>query len=187
MGMVSTSEFRKRLKLLIDGQPWMIIDNEFVKPGKGQAFNRVRVKNLITGRAVDRTWKSGETVEEAEVSTAQMEYLFNDGTHYTFMNSKSYEQIEVPKEQVGEAAQWLMDNTTCEVQVWNNQVISVVPPVFMDLTVTYTEPAVKGDTATNVTKKATLQTGAVINVPLFIETGTKLRIDTRTGEYCQRV
>lgn len=187
MGMVNTNEFRKRLKLLIDGQPWIIVDNEFVKPGKGQAFNRVRIKNLITGRAVDRTWKSGESVEEAEVATAPMEYLFNDGEKYTFMNVKSYEQIEVPKDQVGDAAQWLMDNIQCEVQIWNSTVISVVPPVFMDFTITYTEPAVKGDTATNVTKKAKLESGAEIDVPLFIETGTRIRVDTRTGEYVQRV
>jgi len=185
--MVSTNEFRKRMKLLIDGQPWVIIDNEFVKPGKGQAFNRVRMKNLITGRAVERTYKSGESVEEAEVTVSQMEFLYHDADHYTFMNNQSYEQVEVTKEAVGDAAQWLKDNTPCEISMWNSQVISVTPPVFMDLKVTYTEPAVKGDTANNVTKKATLETGAIIDVPLFIQEGTKLRIDTRTGEYTQRV
>jgi elongation factor P len=187
MGSVSTNEFRKRLKLLIDGQPWIIVENDFVKPGKGQAFNRVKLKNLITGRQVERTYKSGETAEEAEVSTTNMEYLFSDGEHYTLMNTKTYEQMEVPKAAMGEAAQWLLENTQCEVSVWNGQVISVTPPVFMELKVEYTEPAVKGDTANNVTKKATLETGAVIDVPLFIETGTKLKIDTRTGEYVQRV
>jgi len=187
MGTVSTSEFRKRLKLLIDGQPWMIVENDFVKPGKGQAFNRVRLKNLITGRVVERTYKSGETMEEAEVSTTNMEYLYSDGEHFTLMNTKTFEQMDVSREAMGDAAQWLLENTQCEVSVWNGQVISVTPPVFMELKVEYTEPAVKGDTATNVTKKAKLETGAEIDVPLFIETGTRLKIDTRTGEYIQRV
>ncbi len=187
MGTVATNEFRKRVKLLLDGEPWMIVDTDFVKPGKGQGFTRVKLKNLLSGRVVERTFKSGETVEEADVSTVTMEYLYNDGDHYTFMNTKTYEQVEVPKENVGDAVNWLLDNTECDVSFWNGRVISVSPPVFMELVVTYTEPAVKGDTATNVTKKATLETGAEIDVPLFIETGTKLRIDTRTGAYVQRV
>ncbi|HON09486.1 MAG TPA: elongation factor P [Chitinispirillaceae bacterium] len=186
MGMVDTSQFRKKLKIIIDGQPWMIVENEFVKPGKGQAFNRVKIKNLITGRVLDRTFKSGETVEEAEVITTKMQYLYNDGTNYTFMNSENYEQIEIPKDQIVDESRWLLENTECEVSFWGDRVISVTPPTFMDFVITYTEPAVRGDTATNVSKKATLETGAVVDVPLFIETGMKIRIDTRTGEYLQR-
>lgn len=186
MGNVDTSQFRKKLKIILDGQPWMIVENDFVKPGKGQAFNRVKLKNMLNGRVLERTFKSGDTVEEAEISTATMQYLFNDGTTYTFMNTENYEQIELPKEQIEEERKWLLENTECEVSFWGDRVISVTPPTFMELVVTYTEPAVRGDTATNVTKKATLETGAVIDVPPFIDIGMKLKIDTRTGEYLQR-
>ena len=170
----------------MDGQPWIIVENDFVKPGKGQAFNRVKLKNLVTGRVLDRTFKSGESVEEAEVTSAKMQYLFNDGEQYTFMDSETFEQVEIPKTNIEEESKWLLENTECEVSFWGDKVLSVTPPIFMDLEVTYTEPAVRGDTANNVTKKATLETGAEIDVPTFIEIGMKLRIDTRTGEYLQR-
>ncbi len=186
MGSVDTSQFRKKLKIIIDEQPWIIVENDFVKPGKGQAFNRVKIKNLITGRVLDRTFKSGESVQEAEVSTSKMQYLFNDGDMYTFMDSETYEQIEIPAGNIEEERKWLLENTECEVSFWGDRVLSVTPPTFMELTVTYTEPAVRGDTANNVTKKATLETGAEIDVPTFIEIGMKLKIDTRTGEYLQR-
>ena len=170
----------------MDGQPWIIVENDFVKPGKGQAFNRVKLKNLVTGRVLDRTFKSGDTVEEAEVTSAKMQYLFNDGEQYTFMDTETFEQVEIPKTNIEEESKWLLENTECEVSFWGDKVLSVTPPIFMDLEVTYTEPAVRGDTANNVTKKATLETGAEIDVPTFIEIGMKLRIDTRTGEYLQR-
>ena len=186
MGKVSTNEFRKKLKIIIDDQPWIIVENDFVKPGKGQAFNRVKIKNLLTGRVLDRTFKSGETVEEAEVTNCKMQYLFNDGENYTFMDTETFEQVEIAKTTIEEESRWLLENTECEVSFWGSKVISVIPPTFMDLEVTYTEPAVRGDTANNVTKKATLETGAEINVPVFIDIGMKLRIDTRTGEYLQR-
>jgi len=186
MGTVDTSQFRKELKVIIDDQPWIIVDNDFVKPGKGQAFNRVRLKNLLTGRTLDKTFKSGESLQEAEISSATMQYLYNDGQNYTFMDVKNYEQVEIPKENIEEERKWLLENTECEVQFWGERVISVTPPIFMDLEVTYTEPVVKGDTATNVTKKATLETGAEINVPPFIDIGMKIKVDTRTGEYLQR-
>lgn len=186
MATVDTSQFRKKLKIIIDDQPWIIVENDFVKPGKGQAFNRIKVKNLITGRVLDRTYKSGETVELAEVTTAKMQYLFNDGDMYTFMDSETFEQVEIPKSSIEEESKWLLENTECEVSFWNGKVISMTPPIFMELEVTYTEPAVRGDTANNVTKKAILETGAEINVPVFIDIGMKLKIDTRTGEYLQR-
>lgn len=185
--VVQTNQFRKRLKLLLDGEPWQIVETDFVKPGKGQGFSRIKLKNLLNGRVVERTFKSGETAETADVTTVTMEYLYNDGDNYTFMDNKTYEQVEVPKDNVGDAASWLLENTECEISFWNSRVMDVTPPVFMDLAVTYTEPAVKGDTANNVTKKATLETGAEIDVPLFVEQGAKLRIDTRTGAYVQRV
>lgn len=186
MGTVDTSQFRKKLKIIVDGQPWIIVENEFIKPGKGQAFNRVKLKNLLDGRVLERTFKSGDTVIEADVTMRRMQYLFNDGERFTFMDSETYEQIEVSLESLGDARQWLLENAEYEVSFWGDRVISVTPPTFMELVVTYTEPAVRGDTATSVTKKATLETGAVINVPLFIEQGMKLKIDTRTGEYLQR-
>ena len=186
MGTVDTNQFRKKLKIIIDGQPWVIVDNEFVKPGKGQAFNRVKLKNLLTGRVLDRTFKSGDSVEEADITTETMQYLFNDGKIYTFMNTENYEQVEISKDQIEDESRWLLESTECEISFWGDKVISITPPTFMDFIVTYTEPAVRGDTATNVTKKAKLETGAEVDVPFFIETGMKIRIDTRTGAYIQR-
>jgi elongation factor P len=156
MGMISTSDFRKRLRVLLDGQPCMIVDNEFVKPGKGQAFNRVRLKNLITGRVLERTFKSGESIEEADISHATLQFLYTDGKVYTFMDTQSFEQVEIPLESMDGAEKWLLENTECEISYWGERPISVTPPIFMDLVITYTEPAVKGDTANSVTKKATV-------------------------------
>jgi elongation factor P len=186
MGMISTNEFRKRSRILLDGQPCMIVENEFVKPGKGQAFNRVKLKNLLTGRAIERTFKSGESFEEADITYTTMQFLYTDGQNYTFMDTKSYEQVEIPKESMDGAEKWLLENTECEIAFWGEKPISVTPPIFMDLAITYTEPAVKGDTANSVTKKATVQTGAEINVPLFIDQSMRVRVDTRTGEYVER-
>jgi elongation factor P len=186
MGTIDTSQFRKKLKVILEGQPWMIVENEFVKPGKGQAFNRTKFKNLLTGRVLEKSFRSGETFQEADVSTSNMQYLYNDGHSYTFMNTKNYEQVEVQKEIMEDAAEWILENAECEVSFWGERVISVTPPTFVDLVVKHTEPAVRGDTANNVTKKATLETGAEIDVPLFIVEGMRLKIDTRTGEYLQR-
>jgi elongation factor P len=186
MGVVNTSEFRKRLRIMLDGQPCMIVENEFVKPGKGQAFNRVKLKNLITGRAVERTFKSGETFEEADITNTTMQFLYTDGVNYTFMDTTSYEQVEIPKDAMDGAEQWLLENTECDISFWGDKPISVTPPIFMDLVITYTEPAVKGDTANSVMKKATVETGAEVDIPLFMGEGMKIRIDTRTGEYVER-
>jgi elongation factor P len=186
MGMVSTNEFRKRMKIMFDAQPCMIVENEFVKPGKGQAFNRVKLKNLITGRQLEKTFKSGDTFEEADIVNTTMQFLYTDGVNYTFMDTKSYEQVEIPKEAMDGAEKWLLENTECDISFWGDKPISVTPPVFMDLLITYTEPAVKGDTSNNVTKAATVQTGAEVQIPLFISTGDKVKIDTRTGEYVER-
>jgi elongation factor P len=186
MGTVSTNEFRKRLKIMLDNQPCMIVENEFVKPGKGQAFNRVRLKNLITGRQLEKTFKSGDSFEEADITNTTMQFLYTDGINYTFMDTKSYEQVEISKESMDGADKWLLENTECDISFWGDKPISVTPPVFMDLIITYTEPAVKGDTSNNVTKAATVQTGAVVQIPLFIGQGDKVKIDTRTGEYVER-
>ena len=186
MGTVSTNEFRKRLKIMLDNQPCMIVENEFVKPGKGQAFNRVRLKNLITGRQLEKTFKSGDSFEEADITNTTMQFLYTDGINYTFMDNKSYEQVEIDKASMDGAEKWLLENTECDISFWGDKPISVTPPVFMDLIITYTEPAVKGDTSNNVTKAAKVETGAEVQIPLFIGQGDRIKVDTRTGEYVER-
>ena len=187
MANYNTNEFRAGLKLNLDGDPYTIIENEFVKPGKGQAFNRVKLRNLKTGRVVDRTFKSGESVEGADVMDTEMQYLYNDGEEWHFMDPNSYEQHIASKTAVGDAAQWLKGQETCNVTLLEGQPLSVTAPNFVELQITQTDPGVRGDTASGGTKPATLETGAVVKVPLFIEEGEVLRIDTRTAEYVSRV
>jgi elongation factor P len=187
MGSYSTNEFRAGLKLIIDGDPYAIVENEFVKPGKGQAFNRVRIRNLKTGRVVDRTFKSGDTAEAADVVDVQMQYLYTDGEFWHFMVPETYEQYAADRNLVGDAAQWLKAQDVCTITLWDNAPLAVAPPNFVELEVTQTDPGVRGDTATGGTKPATLETGAVVRVPLFLEEGTVIKVDTRTGEYVSRV
>lgn len=187
MASYHTNEFRAGLKLSLDGDPYAIIENEFVKPGKGQAFNRVKLRNLKTGRVIDRTFKSGESVEGADVVDTDMQYLYNDGGHWHFMDPVSYEQYAAPRAVVGEAALWLKGQETCSVTLLDGEPLAVTPPNFVELQITETDPGVRGDTATGGVKPATLETGAVVKVPLFIEQGEVLRIDTRTAEYVSRV
>jgi elongation factor P len=187
MASYSSNEFRAGLKVMIDGDPHTIIENEFVKPGKGQAFNRVKLRNLKTGRVIDRTFKSGESVEAADVLDTEMQYLYNDGSHWHFMDPQTYEQVAAGEAAVGEAAKWLKDQAICQVTLYNGEPISVTPPNFVELRIVQTDPGLRGDTASGGTKPATLETGAVVKVPLFIEEGEVLRIDTRTGEYVSRV
>ena len=186
MASYSTNEFKGGLKILIDGDPCSIIENEFVKPGKGQAFNRVKIRNLRTGRVVERTYKSGESVEAADVVETEMQYLYNDGEEWHFMDPVSYEQYAVSMETVGESAKWLKDQDMCEVTLWNDNPILITPPNFVVLQITETDPGLKGDTAQGGIKPATLETGAVVRVPLFIETGELIKVDTRSGEYVGR-
>ena len=186
MAMVSTNEFRKRLKILLEGQPYMIVENEFVKPGKGQAFNRVKLKNLLSGKNLEKTFKSGEQFEETIISTHEVTYLYNDSKVWSFMDKASFETMEVPLEQMGGMEVWLLDNTDCELSKWEGQVIEVVPPMFMDLVITEAPPGLRGDTTGKVTRPATLETGAQVQIPLFIEQGEKIKVDTRTGEYVER-
>jgi elongation factor P len=187
MATYSTNEFRAGLKLIIDGDPYTIVENEFVKPGKGQAFNRVRIRNLKTGRVVDRTFKSGDTAEAADVVDVQMQYLYSDGEFWHFMVPETYEQYAADRNVVGDAAQWLKAEDICTVTLWDNVPLAVAPPNFVELAITQTDPGVRGDTATGGTKPATLETGAVVRVPLFLEEGTVIKVDTRTGEYVSRV
>ncbi len=187
MANYNSNEFRAGLKLILDGDPYTIIENEFVKPGKGQAFNRVKLRNLKSGRVVDRTFKSGESVEAADVMDTDMQYLYNDGEEWHFMEPKSYEQFAMSKDSVGDAVQWLKGQEDCVVTLLDGQPLSVAVPNFVELEITQTDPGVRGDTAQGGTKPATLETGAVVKVPLFVEEGEVLRIDTRTAEYVSRV
>jgi len=187
MATFSTNEFKSGLKVLLEGDPCSILENEFVKPGKGQAFNRVRLRNLKTGRVWERTFKSGESIEAADVMESDMEYLYNDGEFWHFMRTDdSYEQLAASEAAVGEAKSWLKEQEVCQVTLWDEAPISVTVPNFVELEVTETDPGLKGDTAQGGTKPATLQTGAVVKVPLFINIGDVLKIDTRSGEYVSR-
>ena len=187
MATYSTNEFKGGLKLLIDGDPYTIVENDIVKPGKGQAFNRVKIRNLKTGRVIDRTYKSGESVEAADVMDTDMQYLYNDGEFWHFMHPETYEQITASNAAVGEAEKWLKEQDVCMVTLWNDNPISVTPPNFVELKVADTDPGLRGDTSSGGGKPATMETGAVVRVPLFIEIGEVLKIDTRTGEYVSRV
>lgn len=187
MATYSTSEFKSGLKILIDGDPYTIVENEIVKPGKGQAFNRVKIRNLKTGRVIDRTYKSGESVEAADVMDTDMQYLYNDGEFWHFMHPETYEQITASKAAVGDTEKWLKEQDVCMVTLWNDDPISVTPPNFVELKVADTDPGLRGDTSSGGGKPATMETGAVVRVPLFIEIGEVLKIDTRTGEYVSRV
>lgn len=187
MATYSTNEFKSGLKLLIDGEPYTIVENEFVKPGKGQAFNRVKIRNLKSGRVIDKTYKSGESVEAADVMEYDLQYLYTDGEFWHFMDEKSFEQVAADATAVGDAVKFLKEQDICSVTLWNGSPISVQPPNFVTLAVTDTDPGVRGDTASGGLKPATLETGAVVKVPLFIEIGEILKVDTRTGEYTGRV
>ena len=182
----STNEFRSGLKIILDGDPFTIVENEFVKPGKGQAFNRVRIRNLKTGRSLDRNFKSGDTVEAADVVESEMQYLYTDGDFWHFMVPDNFEQYTAGKSAVGESAQWLKDGVVCIVTLWNNVPLVVTPPPHIELKIVETDPGVRGDTATGGQKPAKLETGAVVRVPLFINEGETIRVDTRTADYISR-
>lgn len=186
MATYSTNEFRGGLKVMVDGDPCSIIENEFVKPGKGQAFNRVKFRNLKTGRVLERTFKSGESLPAADVVEVEMQYLYNDGEFWHFMMPDTYEQHAASNEAVANAKQWLKEESLCTVTMWNGSPLSVDPPNFVELKIVETEPGVRGDTATGGTKRAKLETGAVVRVPLFLNEGEIIKVDTRRGEYVSR-
>ncbi|MGQ0656997.1 MAG: elongation factor P [Chromatiales bacterium] len=187
MTMYSTNQFRAGLKLMIDGDPCTVLENEYVKPGKGQAFNRVKLRNLKTGRVLERTFKSGDSCEGADVVDMELQYLYSDGEFWHFMNLENYEQIAAESAAMGDARQWLKGEETCIVTLWNGVPLSVQGPVFVTLQITETDPGVRGDTVTGGTKPAKLETGATVKVPLFVENGEVIKIDTRTGQYVSRV
>lgn len=187
MANYSTSEFKGGLKIMLDGDPYTILENEFVKPGKGQAFNRVKVRNLKTGRVIERTFKSGDSVEGADVLDLEMQYLYSDGEFWYFMHPETYEQLSADAVAVGDNAKWLKEQDGCQLTLWNGVPLSVSPPNFVELAITETDPGLKGDTSGSGGKPATLETGAVVRVPLFVQTGEVIKVDTRTAEYVSRV
>lgn len=182
----NTNEFRSGLKIMLDGEPYAIIDNEFVKPGKGQAFNRVRLRNLVSGKVLGKTFKSGDSVEAADVIDLHLTYLYKDWEFWHFMNIKSFEQFSANAKAVGDNAKWLVQQEESVLTLWNDQPISVTPPHFVELEITETDPGLKGDTASTCGKPARLITGAMVRVPLFIQIGDIIKVDTRSGEYVSR-
>jgi elongation factor P len=186
--MLDTSAIRKNLKIIIDNEPWVVVEAQFVKPGKGQAFTRTRLKNLITGNSMEKTYKSGEKIgEEANIDEREMVLIYSQGNSYTFMDNKNYEQIEITEEHVGEAKKFLTDNMNVEVLFFNDMPIEINLPNFVELQIVKTEPAVKGDTVSGATKPAELSTGCILNIPLFVNPDEWIVVDTRTGEYVERV
>ena len=186
MSTYNTSEFKKGLKVLIDNEPYLMIETEFMKPGKGQAVYRTRLKNLIRGNVIDRTYRSGDKIDAADVTEETLQYLYNDSKNWFFMNPETFEQLSIPKDNLEDAYKWLKDGATVETIFWGDRAISVEAPKHVELGVTYCEPAARGNTATNVQKPATLETGAEITVPSFINIGDVVKVDTRTGEYIER-
>ena len=187
MASYNTSEFRKGLKVQLEGEPYLMVEMDFMKPGKGQAVYRTKLKSLISGRLIDKSYRSGDSLEAADIDEISVQYLYQDANSYHFMDPESFEQYELSKDQVGDVAKWLVEEMLCEVVFWNGSAITVTPPNFVDLTVSYTEPGAKGNSTGNVQKPATLVTGAEISVPIFINVDDVVRIDTRNGSYVERV
>lgn len=185
---VSTNEIRGGFKVEVEGQPYTIISNEFVKPGKGQAFNRIKMKHLLTGRVIERTFKSGDKLDVADVAESGMRLLYKEADGVVFMDEKSFEQITIPFENIGDTAQWLLDDHLYNIIFYNGAPINVEPPTFIEMVITETSPGVRGDTASGrVMKPAILESGAKVQVPIFVDQGEKIKVDTRTGEYVSRV
>ena len=184
---MDTSDIKKGLKFMYDGQPYVVVDFQFVKPGKGQAFTRTRMKNMLTGNILEKNLRSGEKMEAADVEERTMQYIYPEGDMYVFMNQQSGEQVSVAKEAVGEAAQYLIDGIDCQIVIYQGNPVSVTLPAHVTVQVTATEPGTRGDTATNVLKPATISTGAEVGVPIFINEGDWIRVDTREGKYMERV
>lgn len=187
MGTYNTNELKNGLKLTIDDAPCSVLECEFVKPGKGQAFTRLKVRNLKTGRVIERTYKANDTFESADVTDKEMQYLYFDGSFYHFMVPETFEQYSADANVVGDTKQWLKEQDICVVTLWNNTPLVIMPPNFVILKITETDPGLKGDTSGGGGKPAILETGAVVRVPLFIQTGEVIKVDTRNAEYVSRV
>ena len=186
MATYNTNEFRSGLKFMLDNDPYSIIENEFVKPGKGQAFSRVKIRNLKTGRVIEKTFKSGESVEAADVLETTLQYLYTDGEFWHFMDPQSFEQYAASEAAVADAIKWIKEQDDCNVTLWNGNPLIVEAPNFVTLRITDTDPGLKGDTSGGGGKPATLETGTVIRVPLFVQIDEAVKVDTRSGEYVSR-
>jgi elongation factor P len=184
---MDTSDIRKGLKFMVDGSPFIVVDFQFVKPGKGQAFTRCKLRNLQTGAVLDRTYKSGEKLEPAEVEEKQMQFIYPEGEDYVFMDEATGEQIHIATDKLGDDTRWLSDGMKVDVTLFRGEAIGVNLPSHVVLQITGSDPGVKGDTASGATKPATLSTGAVVQVPLFVSEGEWVKIDTREGKYLERV
>lgn len=185
--MISAGDFRNGITFEMDGNVYQIVEFQHVKPGKGAAFVRTKIKNVITGGVVEKTFRPTEKMPKAHIERKDMQYSYNDGDLYHFMDMESFEMLPINKDQVGDALKFVKENDICKILSYKGNVFGIEPPTFVELTVTETEPGFKGDTATGATKPATLETGAVIQVPLFVNEGETIRVDTRTGEYMERV
>lgn len=187
VGTYKTSEFRKGLKVQIDGEPYLMIEMNFVKPGKGNALYKCKLRNLIRGTVIDRTYKGGDSIESADVEEIDTQYLYRQGDTYVFMDTGTYEQYELTADQVGDYWKYLKEGMPCSMVLYNGNPITMTPPNHVELKVTECEPGAKGDTATNVTKPVKVETGAEFVCPAFIKEGNVIKVDTRTGEYVERV
>lgn len=187
MATVSTNAFKSGLKVMLDNDPCSIIENEFVKPGKGQAFNRVRLRNLKTGRVIEKTFKSGDVLETADIIDVNMQYLYYDGEFWHFMQPDNFEQFSIGNVAMGDAQQWLKEQDVCVITLWNGAPLAVTPPNFVILKIIETDPGLRGDTSGGGGKPAKLEGGAVVRVPLFVNMGELIKVDTRTGEYISRI
>jgi len=185
--MYDTSDIRKGLKIMIDGSPYTVVEFQFVKPGKGAAFTRTKMKNLLTGNVLERNLRSGEKLAPADVETKTMQYLYADADSFVFMDTTTYDQVQIPRETIGESALFMPENINVEVLFFNGRAVGVTLPNFIEQPVLETEPGFRGDTATGATKPARIPPGATVNVPLFINAGDIIKIDTRTGQYLERV
>jgi len=185
--MADTGDLKKGFKMLKDGEPWVCVDSQFVKPGKGQAFFRTKFKNMVNGRVVDHTFKSGEKLEKADTEEREMQYLYPEADGFVFMDNASYEQLTMTKEQLDNNANFLLDNMNVQVMLFDGRPIGVTPPIFVNLEVLETDPGFKGDTSGNTTKPAKTSTGLTVQVPLFVNVGDVLKVDTRDSSYVERV
>lgn len=188
MAQISTNEFRSGVKVEIDGQPYNIVSNDFVKPGKGQAFNKVRLKNLINGRILEKTFKSGDKVDVADIVESKMRVLYKEADGVVFMDDNTFEQVKISLEHIGDTIQWLLEDKVYDMVFYKGEPIAVEPPTFMELKISETAPGVRGDTASGrVMKPAVLESGAKILIPIFVDEGELVKVDTRTSEYVSRV
>lgn len=187
MAQVSTNEFKGGLKVEIEGEPYVIVSNEFISPGKGQAFNRVKLKHLRTGRVVERTFKSGEKLNLADVEEAKMRMLYKEQDAVVFMDDNTFDQVSIPLNVIGDKAQWLMEEISYDIVFYKGSVIDIQPPTFLEMKIVETAPGLRGDTSGRVLKPAITETGAKVQVPIFVEEGEKIKVDTRSGEYVSRV